>query len=288
MTRQQIIRESDNRTTRSTHSTRSTRQTEPVSDMRSTRRSIRPSTRQTQPTQPQKRTDKRKIMNMVLSAIILIGIGTLGYGGFMYFDTQAKAEATTLEVTELLENRVEIEPKDDDPFGIMATLEEKQKFMESGFGHGDGIGMLHIPKLDGELPIVEGVNPDDLMKGVGHYQGTSLPTDNGLIVLSGHRDTVFRGMANLEIGDTMTISMPYGDFEYKVVEMYVTDANDRSAIVPDVYDDEHLIVTTCYPFNFIGNAPNRYIVNAEPMFDAGLFKEKQAEYTALLNQDNQE
>lgn len=299
MTRQQIERESDNisRITRSTRSTRFTRpsnieSTQTIDDARSTR-STRRSTRPPQPApienknknKKKSKWDKRRVMNLVFSLILFIGIGSLAYGGYMYYKTKALEQKSILEVQDLLGNRGEIEPKEDDPLGIRAMLEEKQKFMNSGFGHGDGIGMLYIPKLDGELPIVEGVNPDDLMKGVGHYQGTAFPTDNSQIVLSGHRDTVFRGMGNLEIGDTMTISMPYGDFEYKVVEMFITDPTDRSVIVPDDYDYEHLTVTTCYPFNFIGNAPQRYIVQAEPMFDSDLFKEKEAEYMAQLNQE---
>lgn len=200
----------------------------------------------------------------------------LGYGGYMYYDTKVQAKASSEAVDELLQNRVDIETTDDDPNGFRMVIQEKLKFLGSDYGHGDAVGKLVIPKLDGELPIVEGVHEDDLAKGVGHYQGTMFPTDGGQTVLSGHRDTVFRGMGKLEVGDTMTVSMPYGDFEYKIDEMYVTGADDLTVIVP--HDEETLTVTTCYPFDFIGSAPDRYIVNAKPMFDMDDFNQKQAEF----------
>lgn len=218
----------------------------------------------------------RRYINIFLTVLILLGVGVLAFGGYKYFDMKSKEKLMSEQVDELLRNRVEIEVTDDDPSGIKAMLDEKKNFMSSDFGHGDGIGKLLIPKIDGELSIVEGVHEDDLLKGVGHDQDTLFPTDDGQIVLSGHRDTVFTGMGELEIGDTMTISMPYGDFEYKIVEMYITDPDDLTVIVP--HDEETLTVTTCYPFNYVGHAPNRYIVNAEPMFDMDEFRALQNAY----------
>lgn len=130
---------------------------------------------------------------------------------------------------------------------------------------GEGVGMLSIGKIDAEIPIIEGTSEYDLKKGVGHYEGTSYPLDDDQIVLSGHRDTVFRRMKEVEIGDIMTVNMPYGDFDYRVVNTRIVDAEDRTIIVP--HDKETLTVTTCHPFSYVGNAPNRYIIDAEPIYD---------------------
>lgn len=65
---------------------------------------------------------------------------------------------------------------------------------------GEAAGILEIPKIHAELPIVEGTDADDLEKGVGHYKGSYYPNDNGQIVLSGHRDTVFRRTGELKEG----------------------------------------------------------------------------------------
>lgn len=199
----------------------------------------------------------KRWINIILVYVMIVGVCVLVYGGYSHFSTKSKGVETLVQAQEILEQREDI-PEE------VSVIDVKDEFKNS-LSIGDVIGQLTIPKLDGVLPIVEGVNEDELSKGVGHYQGTSFPLDNNQIVLSGHRDTVFRGMGDLEIGDTMTVSLPYGDFEYEIYEMYVTGADDLSVIVP--HDEEVLTVTTCYPFNFIGNAPDRYIINAKPLFD---------------------
>jgi len=199
----------------------------------------------------------KRWINIILVYVMIVGVCVLVYGGYSHFSTKSKGVETLVQAQEILEQREDI-PEE------VSVIDVKDEFKNS-LSIGDVIGQLTIPKLDGVLPIVEGVNEDELSKGVGHYQGTSFPLDNNQIVLSGHRDTVFRGMGDLEIGDTMTVSLPYGDFEYEIYEMYVTGADDLSVIVP--HDEEVLTVTTCYPFNFIGNAPDRYIINAKPLFN---------------------
>ncbi|MCA1024696.1 class D sortase [Cytobacillus kochii] len=127
---------------------------------------------------------------------------------------------------------------------------------------GEAAGILLIPKLDAELPIIEGVDADDLAKGVGHYLGSLYPDEGGQIVLSGHRDTVFRGMGKLKLNDIFTIKVPYGEFDYKITKTKIVDKGDTSVITLQQTEEE-LIVTTCYPFSFVGDAPERYIIYAE-------------------------
>nr|WP_081798054.1 class D sortase [Neobacillus dielmonensis] len=128
---------------------------------------------------------------------------------------------------------------------------------------GDTVGLLVIPKLKSELAIIEGTDPDDLAKGVGHYKGSYFPGDNGQIVLSGHRDTVFRHLGELKIGDTFQVKMPNGNFTYEITDTKIVKSNDTSIITLQNQKEE-LIVTTCYPFRYVGNAPKRYIIYAKP------------------------
>jgi LPXTG-site transpeptidase (sortase) family protein len=88
--------------------------------------------------------------------------------------------------------------------------------------------------------------------------GSMLPGQGGHVLLSGHRDTVFRKLEGLKIGDEITFSTPYGDFIYEATDFKIVEANDETVAVPT--DHETLTLTTCYPFNFIGDAPQRYIV----------------------------
>jgi sortase A len=125
------------------------------------------------------------------------------------------------------------------------------------------IGLLEIPKLEKEIPVIEGTLPEQLAKGVGHYKTTSLPGGHDQIVLSGHRDTVFQHFGDLEKGDTVTLKLQNGSFTYVIDHMKIVNAEDRTIIHP-TKPKEELVLTTCYPFHFVGNAPKRYIIYAYP------------------------
>ncbi|NEU29565.1 class D sortase [bacterium LRH843] len=129
------------------------------------------------------------------------------------------------------------------------------------FETGEAIGILEIPKLKAELPIIAGTNEDDLEKGVGHYTGTVLPGQPDQILLSGHRDTVFRRLGELENGDTFHIIMPYGEYTYEIINSQIVDALDPT-IIKSTAPTETLTVSTCYPFSYIGSAPYRYVLHA--------------------------
>ncbi len=128
---------------------------------------------------------------------------------------------------------------------------------------GDVIGLLHIPKLDKTLPIIEGTDEDMLEKGVGHYSSTVFPGDGEQILLSGHRDTVFRKFGELEVGDRFIVEMPYGSFEYEFKDSEIVGADDETVIGNK--GEEVLTLSTCYPFSYIGPAPDRYIIYAYPV-----------------------
>jgi len=126
---------------------------------------------------------------------------------------------------------------------------------------GEEIGILTIPKLDRSLPIYQGTGEEILKKGVGHYARSVLPGNNNNSVLSGHRDTVFRGLGKVGQNDTLIVTTKTGEFVYKVKKVRIVDKNDRTVIVPKPKGT--LTVTTCYPFSFIGDAPKRYVLVAE-------------------------
>ncbi|HAQ07522.1 MAG TPA: class D sortase [Bacillus bacterium] len=126
---------------------------------------------------------------------------------------------------------------------------------------GEMIGNLTIPKLEADLPIYHGTDEDELEKGVGHFAGSVLPGEKDNSVLSGHRDTVFRELGKVGKGDLLVVSTSAGQFTYKIRKVRIVDADDRTVIVPK--PRATLTVTTCYPFDFIGDAPERYILIAD-------------------------
>lgn len=125
---------------------------------------------------------------------------------------------------------------------------------------GEEIGELYIPKLNATLPIFHGTNEDELEKGVGHFADSVLPGEKDNSVLSGHRDTVFRRLGQVGEGDLLIVRTSAGEFTYKINKVRIVDKDNRTVIVPK--PRAILTVSTCYPFTFIGAAPERYVLVA--------------------------
>ena len=83
----------------------------------------------------------------------------------------------------------------------------------------------------------------------------------GHTVLSGHRDTVFAGLEKLKTGDKLIVNFEEQSYTYIIEKSWVTDKDDRTVIVEK--DEPTLTLTTCYPFTYIGNAPDRYILQGK-------------------------
>ncbi len=141
------------------------------------------------------------------------------------------------------------------------VLQSEQKERINPFKKGEVIGILEIPKLQAEIPIVEGTSEYELEKGVGHYSSTVLPGQPDQILLSGHRETVFRRLGDLRNGDVFHVIMPYGSYSYEITGSQIVEANDTT-VIKSTSPTETLTVSTCYPFSYIGDAPYRYVLTA--------------------------
>ncbi len=130
---------------------------------------------------------------------------------------------------------------------------------------GERFGELSIPKLDLTLPIYEGTGTDELDLGVGHYTGSVLPGEKDNCVLSGHRNTIFQELGKVDQGDALFITTEAGYYKYIVDKIRIVDKDDRTVIVPK--PRATLTVSTCYPFEYIGSAPKRYVLVAHLAVD---------------------
>lgn len=140
-------------------------------------------------------------------------------------------------------------------------ITSSQTSIDYHFEKGDVIGVLHIPRLERDVAIIEGTDGEELKKGVGHYSSTSLPEQKDQIFLAGHRDTVFRNIGELEHGDILSIVMPMGTFSYEIFKTYIVDESNTS-VIRATRPKEILTLSTCYPFTFIGASSERYIIEA--------------------------
>jgi sortase A len=120
--------------------------------------------------------------------------------------------------------------------------------------------ILRVPKAAIEVPILEGTDDLTLNRGVGHIPGTSLPGHSGNIALTGHRDGFFRGLKDIAAGDTIEVVRHNQTDKYVVRNIKIVLPSDTSVLKQT--DDSTLTLITCYPFYYVGSAPQRYIVQA--------------------------
>lgn len=123
------------------------------------------------------------------------------------------------------------------------------------------IGIISFPSLETSWPIFEGTDDAQLDRGVGHYSGSVLPGMQDNSILSGHRDTVFRRIGELEIDDLINVKTSAGIFTYQVTGFQVVPRTDKTIIMPT--PKAVLTLTTCFPFNRIGKTTDAFIVTSE-------------------------
>ena len=125
---------------------------------------------------------------------------------------------------------------------------------------GDVLALLAIPSLDLEVPLYDGASELHMNLGIARIRGTAQPGDDGNLGIAGHRDGYFRVLEDINFGDELHLTTMDGVLTYKVDELKIVDP---SAV--DVLDDRgmaSITLVTCYPFYFVGHAPERFIVHA--------------------------
>jgi sortase A len=125
------------------------------------------------------------------------------------------------------------------------------------------VGRLEIPKLGVSSFILEGVESQTLRVGLGHVPGTSLPGQPGNVVIAGHRDTFFRPLRNIETCDEVSVATSARTYYYQIRSFEVVDPRNVNAL--RFHKKDELTLITCYPFAYIGPAPKRFIIYAEPV-----------------------
>jgi sortase A len=122
------------------------------------------------------------------------------------------------------------------------------------------IGRIEIPRIGVSVVVVEGTDKPTLRRAAGHIEGTALPGQLGNVGIAAHRDTFFRPLRNIQNDDIITLATLRGEYHYRVVSTKVVGPYDVAVLNPD--GTEILTLVTCYPFYFVGAAPERFIVRA--------------------------
>jgi sortase A len=138
----------------------------------------------------------------------------------------------------------------------LADLYEKKKLQD-----GQPFGQIKIPSVGIDFVVFQGTEEADLAKGPGHYPTTALPGQGRTIGIAGHRTTYlapFNKIDSIDVGDEISLDMPYADFTYEVTNTKIVDPTDVQ-IVDDI-GTERLVLTACHP---LYSAAQRYAVFAE-------------------------
>jgi sortase A len=122
------------------------------------------------------------------------------------------------------------------------------------------VGRMEIARLGLSAVISEGVHARAIRRAVGHVPGTAFPGEVGNVGIAGHRDRHFRPLRDVEVGDRIDVTTPDGDFVYLVDDIQIV-APDATEVLAAT-DEPVLTLVTCYPFWYLGHAPERFIVRA--------------------------
>jgi sortase A len=198
----------------------------------------------------------RKSLSWLESALWFVSCCLLGYCGFTAIDaslTQAKL-ARSLEQSRIRTNAAT------DTAASVATEQADKVPVQSDTGF---VARLEIPRVGLSAMVLEGVGSRTLRVGLGHLPGTSRPGQRGNVVLAGHRDTFFQPLGRIGKCDEVSLNTTAGTYHYRVTSFEVVDPHDVNQLT--YHGKDELTLVTCYPFSYIGPAPKRFIVHAEPV-----------------------
>lgn len=126
---------------------------------------------------------------------------------------------------------------------------------------GSVVGRIRIASAGVDVVALEGIGDDILRQAAGHFPGTALPGARGNSSFAAHRDSFFRGLRDVGVGDAIELETPGGIFTYRVSETRVVEPQAVEVVAPRGRDELTLI--TCFPFDYVGPAPRRFVVHAD-------------------------
>ncbi len=184
-----------------------------------------------------------RIFRLAFYFFLALGLSTLGYSAYVVVDARAYQAYEQSKFEAMLQK------------GTGSPQLPPPPLVE-----GDVIGEIQVPRLRLKAIVVQGDSHTILRRAVGHIPETALPGKPGNVALAGHRDTFFRPLRNIRLGDAITLKTPTGDFQYLVESTQIVPAANVEVLSATPLPTLTLI--TCFPFDYIGAAPNRFVVRA--------------------------
>ncbi|MEK3838906.1 MULTISPECIES: sortase [unclassified Paenibacillus] len=205
----------------------------------------------------------RSGFTLAVKLIFLLSLCVMLYSAFQILKAPAEArEALSIWDKKREEAQLPVSSEEETPLPEgMVSSAESPTGDKPAYIAGEVIGEIYFPKLKKRVAILEGTGRAELKRGAGHDEASAAPGASGNSVLAGHRDTVFRSLGELETGDRLELATAEGTFTYEVTGSRIVDGDTRGAIKPS--RDPVLTLITCYPFSYVGAAPERYLLSAK-------------------------
>jgi sortase A len=180
---------------------------------------------------------QRNILRGACSFFLTFGILSLVYAAFVFADSH---RYQSLEMKK---------------FEQAGRLVEPHLLVE-----GEVIGEIQVPRLGLSAIVVQGDSPASLRHAVGHMPKSALPGEWGNVALAGHRDTFFRPLRDIQVGDEIRFKTVEHSFDYVVESVEVVAPTNIQVL--EATSGHELTFVTCFPFYYVGPAPKRFIVRA--------------------------
>jgi sortase A len=184
----------------------------------------------------------RRVLRAAYYVFLAAGIMPLGYAGYAMLDRYWYQGVETSK------------------FGTVSALAEPRAIVAAPIAEGGVIGMIEVPRLGLKAIVVQGDSAKLLRHAVGHLPETALPGEVGNVALAGHRDGLFRPLRDVRPGDSITLRTPAHEFQYQVDWTAVVPPNAVRVLQPT--SEQALTLVTCFPFYYVGAAPERFVVRA--------------------------
>ncbi len=186
---------------------------------------------------------------------LLAGVFLLTLAGLVWIDGAAHSRSAVADFERI--QKLVVTPAEQLNWSEERKAEYKRSLSRDT---GTTLAILRIPATGMNVPVFDSLSNTALNRGAGHVSGTALPGSNGNIAIAGHRDGFFRSLKDIEVGAEIEVTSLRGSRIFRVSELRIVDPLEVSVLDPT--EDTMLTLITCFPFYFVGPAPERFIVSA--------------------------
>lgn len=206
------------------------------------------------------------ILRWIESAAWIAGVALLA----IYAGARASSERARVDGIAAIEHTIAdvparrlVELVDENPDVSSWSPARIVAWRKSAHARGRPLAVLRIPSVDLSVPVFDGTTETNLNRGAARIEGTARIGGQGNLGLAAHRDGYFRALKDVRIGDDVRLTTPQGALAYRVVNISIVEPDAMAVLAPGKASSVTLV--TCYPFYFVGSAPQRFIVRAELM-----------------------